>query len=205
MKVNRRIFGVAIVGVLGFLAGQSALAITAAGPELLTNPGFETGDFSGWTLSGSLSFEAVSPTFATTPNSGNYSAYFGAVGSYNYLSQWVATRPGDSYEISFYLANSGGNNSDAFLDWGGTQEVDVNTPNAFGWTYYSVTETASAWNTKVLFGFQQDPAYFNLDDTSVRDLTPHSDIPDQPVGLWMTAATLLGLCAAGYRRCQEVA
>jgi hypothetical protein len=214
MKVKRHIFGVAIVGMFGLLAGQSALAVVAVGPNLLNNPGFETGDFSGWSVAGIQDYDGVSDSLAIKPHSGGYSAYFGAVGDFNQIYQNIATTPGDSYDISFWLANniplngSPGISSEAYVDWGRGQlpGSDLLTTSTFGWTYYSYTATATSSTTQVLFAFEEDPAYFNLDDTSVRDLTFHSNIPDQPVGLWMTAATLLGLCAvAGSRRRQEVA
>jgi hypothetical protein len=218
-----KITGIACAGLLGLLASQSA-----EGQNLLANPGFETGDFSGWTLSGSTAFEGVSTSFASAPNSGSYSAFFGAVGSYNIISQTIATTVGDSYNVSFALDNSGGPYSEAFVDWGGSQVWDVQPTGTFGWTVFGWDETATSTSTTIAFGFEQVPSYFNLDDTSVVDLTPHTvitsgdgppivsvqntgnfappipdppKVPDQGAGFWAAAATLLGLCAvAGHRR-----
>jgi len=217
-KLGKRAFA----GVLGLLAGQSVQA-----HNLLANPGFETGDFSGWILSGSTAFEGVSSTFATTPNSGSYSAFFGAMGSYNLISQTINTVAGDSYNLSFFLDNSGGPYSEAFADWGGTLVWDVQPVATFGWNQFGVVLTATSASTTVTFGFEQVPSYFNLDDTSLVDLTANPSVvpitkttiagdgpnplddgkvPDQGAGLWATAATLLGLCAvAGFRRHQRAA
>jgi hypothetical protein len=218
---------IAFAGMLGSFANQTAQA-----QNLLANAGFETGNFQGWTLSGSTAFEGVSSTFATTPNSGSYSAFFGAVGSYNIISQTIATTVGDTYNISFALENSGGPYSEAFVDWDGAQVWDVQPSGTFGWNILGWNEVATSASTTISFGFEQDPSYFNLDDTSVVDITPHPLVapapgdntpppsvinttisddgdtvgkdppaPDQGVGLWTSAATLLGLCAvAGYGR-----
>ena len=127
--------GIAFAATLGLLAGQSASA-----QDLLVNPGFETGDFTGWSLSGSTAFEGVSSTFATTPYSGSFSAFFGAVGSYNIISQTIATTVGDQYNISFALDNSGGPYSEAFVNWGGNQVWDIQPTSTFGWTVFGWNE-----------------------------------------------------------------
>jgi hypothetical protein len=216
-KVN----GIAVAVAFGMFAGQAA-----SGENLLVNPGFETGTFAGWTPSGNTSFEGVSTSFVTTPYDGSYSAFFGAVGSYNIISQTIATTPGDNYNISFALYDGGGPFSDAYVDWGGAQVWNLAPKGTFGWTLFGVDAVATGSATTVSFGFEQDPSFFNLDDTSVVDLTQHTsvvpvnntstlappipdpvkgsdcpgDCPDQGVGLWASAATLLGLCAvAGYR------
>lgn len=211
---------IAFAGMLGLFAGQAVL-----GQDLLVNPGFETGNFSGWTLSGSTAFEGVSTSFATTPYSGNYSAFFGAVGSYNIISQTIATTVGDTYNISFALDNSGGPYSEVYVAWGGTQVFDIQPSHTFGWNDFGVDVAATSASTTVSFGFEQVPSYFNLDDASVVDLTSHPAVvpvlkttivddgdindkpaPDQGVGLWFSAATLLGLCAvAGFRRRPQTA
>jgi hypothetical protein len=173
MKVGNTTW-IAFVGMLVSLAEP-----TARGQNLLANPGFETGDFSGWTLSGSAAFEGVSTSFATAPHSGDYSAFFGAVGSYNLISQTLATTIGDSYNISFALNNSGGPYSEAFVDWGGAQVFDIQPAHTFGWNEFGVEATATSASTTITFGFEQVPSYFNLDDASVVDLTPHpAENPD---------------------------
>jgi hypothetical protein len=221
----RIISGMVLAASLGLFAGQSANA-----QNLLVNPGFETGNFAGWTLSGSTAFEGVSSTFATTPYAGSYSAFFGAVGSYNVISQTIATTPGDTYNISFALDNSGGPFSEAYLNWGGTQVWDLQPSGTFGWTQFGLNEQAAGSSITVSFGFEQVPSYFNLDNTSVVDLSQNGSftpilnttgvgnpipdpvkpdfavIADQGVGLLTSAATLLGLCAiAGYRSRRQTA
>ena len=138
-KVN----GIAVAVAFGMFAGQAA-----SGENLLVNPGFETGTFAGWTPSGNTSFEGVSTSFVTTPYDGSYSAFFGAVGSYNIISQTIATTIGDTYEISFDLFDAGGPSAKAYVDWGGTRVWNLSYSGSFGWTELSWTEVASSASTR---------------------------------------------------------
>ena len=71
-------------------AASFAVAGIASAQNLLDNPGFETGDFSGWTRSGNSGFTSI----ITSPvNSGSYAASFGPIGSEGYISQILVTNP----------------------------------------------------------------------------------------------------------------
>src|SRR5437763_4906428 len=87
----------ALVSLLGLGITQSARA------NLITNGGFGTGDFSGWTVFGTDN-DVVGAQPFTSPHSGKFQALFG-FGS-NFITQNVTTKPGSSYVSTFLLAAS---------------------------------------------------------------------------------------------------
>ncbi|MBV9760779.1 MAG: hypothetical protein JO340_09460 [Acidobacteriaceae bacterium] len=86
--------------------------------NIVSNCGFESGSFSGWSVTGNL-LGGVNGNYvgvdSSNPNSGNYEAYFGApssnfeTGSGNLygpstvLSQTVAALPGEYYQVQFFV------------------------------------------------------------------------------------------------------
>src|SRR5690242_21749347 len=105
-----------------WVIGGAAVVSLAAGPvmaapsqcdavagNLVTNCGFETGDFTGWTLSSNTSFTSVSPN-APYVHSGNFGAALGTVGGTSFLTQSQAlnTVPGATYLVSVWLESDGG-------------------------------------------------------------------------------------------------
>ena len=142
------------------------LTASAVHANLVVNPGFETGDFTGWTQFGNTSFTGVSGTFGeVAPHSGSNQAYFGAVGSVGGIEQTISVTPGQTYQISAWVYNFGGTPSEVQVIWGGDIIADVINPPACPYTLF--TGTVVATSSTVAFGFQQDPSYFLLDDISV--------------------------------------
>src|SRR6202011_3988465 len=94
-------------GSLGIIG--AFLAITASAParaELVVNGGFETGDFTGWTVSDPNGIVIDN----TDPNSGNADASLGTGGATGTLSQTLATTAGTLYQISYFLHNQDSTN-----------------------------------------------------------------------------------------------
>jgi len=139
----------------------------ASGQQLAQNPGFETGDFTDWTLTGNSNSVSVSTNFLYA-HSGAYGAELGPVGSLGYLSQNIVTVPGQSYCLSFWLDCPGGGATTEFLvSWNGVNIFGQTNLPAVGWTNLVFTNFATASNTTLQFGFRNDPSYFGLDDISV--------------------------------------
>jgi hypothetical protein len=147
---------------------------TAVVGNLVTNCGFETGDFSGWSQGGNTGATFVASNFDSfTPNSGTFFAALGPVGSDGTLSQTLTTVPGTLYAITWFLGSDGGTPNDFSATWGGTTLFSQkNLPTTNG-TYNEFTTNiaASTSTTVLMFSFRNDPGYQALDDVSVASTT----------------------------------
>jgi hypothetical protein len=105
-----------IVSCLVFGATQSKASSVCDGVagNLVANCGFETGDFTSWTLSGNdvpgeagnlYGVEGQDLVDGISPNSGSYQAFFATLDSNaTKLSQDITTTAGDQYTITFWVA-----------------------------------------------------------------------------------------------------
>ncbi len=184
----RMVKGILVLALLG-IAGP-------ARANVLVNGGFETGDFTGWSQSGNTGFTFVSPN---DPNSGKYSAWLGPVGSLGYLSQTVATIPGDFYTLNFFLASDGKTPNEFQVHFGGSPVFDQTNIPSQGYTDYQFTVAATSPSTALQFGFRNDQGFLMLDDVS---LTPSSSVAGapEPAGLTLLALGCVGLAARARRR-----
>jgi len=143
-------------------------ALSIAQP-LVKNGGFETGSFSGWTHSGNTADTSVTRSSAYV-HTGSYGAELGPSAAPGYLSQTMATTPGQSYKLSLWLRNPAGKTPTWFqVQWNGTSIFTQQNFAATGWTNLQFTVAATSSNTVLQLGFQDNPSYLGLDDIS---LTP---------------------------------
>ncbi|HTW65673.1 MAG TPA: hypothetical protein VME17_13695 [Bryobacteraceae bacterium] len=166
--------------------------------NLVSNCGFETGDFTSWILSGNTTDIGVS-SFSQAgygPNSGEYYAFLGAVGSDDILSQAIATIAGQSYVFTFYLASDGGTPNDFTAMFGGDtvfSETDIPQSGYVEWQY---DVAASSSSTVIAFDSRDDPGFLSLDDISVvaggTTATPEPRFYGMALGLLGLAGIVIG-------------
>jgi hypothetical protein len=164
----------------GLSVGAVGTAASAGMPNLVNNPDFETGDFSGWTQAGNTEFDVVDNS---DPHGGSYAATLGPVGFLGSLSQSLPTTPGQTYTLSFWLAHpyddSTPNEFRVSID-GNTLSDGTNLGN-FDYTQYSFNYTATNTQTTLRFDYQEDPAYFYLDDVSFQAAGITPSLVQRPV------------------------
>jgi len=157
-----------------------------AGQSLVQNGGFETGDFTGWTLNGNSAYNFVttSSTISGVVHSGSYGAALGQYGSLAYLYQTLATSPGQNYLLSLWLDNpnnSYGATPNQFLvQWDGTTLFNRTNIPYTAWTNLQFIVTATSTSTVLQFGSEDTPWYLGLDDISVTPV---------PVPMFQSATT----------------
>jgi hypothetical protein len=176
-------------------AGPVLAAGLCEGPgNLVANCGFETGDLTGWNSGGNLGFTAV--TSALYVNSGNFGFQMGPQGSTGFISQNLSTINGQGYTFSFFLMNDGGTPNFFSASWNGSSLLSFSDTGAIPFAQFSFSVTGTGSDV-VRFDFQQDPAYWGLDDVSVDSgLTA----APEPGTLAMLLAGIIPVVAIARRR-----
>lgn len=193
---------------ISILSG-ALFALLAAAPaqaiELLSNGGFETGDFSGWTQGGNSDFTYVvsglSPNGEYSgPQSGTYYAYAGPGTTDGTLSQTFVDNPGDKLAISGWAI--GNNMGPSYVNFLFNNALIVSTANPVPdqpWTQYSFGVTATGNDTFSL-AFRDDPAFIGLDGFSVSSSVSATPLPSSWTMMIAGFAVMLGFLWRKQRR-----
>jgi hypothetical protein len=198
---------------LSTFAAIAALLFSFAVPavhadNIVVNGGFETGDFSGWTVTNGGAFTLVDSKYnlgGFGAHTGSSYAALGAVEHLGSVSQTLATTPGQAYTLGFFLASDGFTPNQLKVDWDGTTVFDLSNLPRQGYTEFKIPVLATGASTTLTFFERNDPGYLSLDDVSVSSSdqvrgsggTPPPS--PEPGSLTLLALGALGIGLGGLR------
>jgi hypothetical protein len=185
---------------------------TASAANLVQNFGFETGDFTSWTVNTSAD-DTWEVGDAGGAFAGTYYASTGCVGApcitgtaaqQASLSQTLATTAGQTYTLTFEFSTQGyGTYNELDVLWNGTSVLDLGPGGTLGvvsaYTLYTASNlSATSSSSTLTFLGRQDPGWDALDNVDV-ELSGTSGVPEPSTWLLMGGA-LLPLLRAARRR-----
>ncbi|HZQ48189.1 MAG TPA: hypothetical protein VFC07_14330, partial [Verrucomicrobiae bacterium] len=142
--------------------------------SIVSNGGFETGDFSFWNLNAN-GYNIVDNGSASslTPHSGTYLAALGQATTLGYLSQTLPTAANQPYLLSLWLDSPDGRTPNQFqVSWNGTTLFNRTNLGVLGWTNLQYLVVATSGSTVLQFAFRDDPKFLGLDDVTVTPVSP---------------------------------
>ena len=146
---------------------SSPLVVTLNAPvNLVANGNFATGDFTDWTLGGNDDDGQI--VIDTNAEGGSiYAAGMGSMGANGTLSQTIATTPGETYTLSFWLQNEASGTNDFKAIWNGQTLLSLTNATQSGYTEYTYTVTATSSTTTLEFSAANGPSQWDLDNISL--------------------------------------
>lgn len=180
MKTRAGIFCIGLL-CLGVTQAKASDYCDSVSGNLVVNCGFETGDFTDWSLSGNdvpgelnnlYGVEGTDPVDSIAPHSGSDQTFVAdLVSNATTLSQSLTTVAGDEYTVSFFLAqdtaptSSYGNELSVSFD--GNVLASLSDIGVEGYTRYSFTGVTSDKSTDLSLTLGNGLGEFLLDDATV--------------------------------------
>ncbi len=152
--------------LLPALLALGVASSAGAGVNLVTNGGFETGDFTGWANTSAQAGSGLS--VIAQPHTGAFAANWTQL-TLDTIVQNIATSVGEDYVLEFWVWNGGVDKDGLFVE---VDDVSVySSQNPLGvpledWTYFSIPFQALGGVTEIVF-----KAYDAISDVLVDDIS----------------------------------
>jgi hypothetical protein len=184
---------------LFLLATAFVVPNAAKADNLVQNGGFETGDFSNWTVTGDTQGAQVVNDGGA--HSGTYYAKFNAIDGYVDITQTISTphtpNTPSLYDLIFWEKLVDLPPTDFQVFWGSELIADFRNTGSQEWTKYEFDGlSANQQQTQLTFAFKVfDPqSFFGLDDISVSGQAP------EPGSLMLLGSGVLALAGVARRQ-----
>jgi hypothetical protein len=188
---------------VGLFAAVALASATSASAGPIINGGFETGNFTGWNISGSAPCTAVGnalnngnscvPQYTLAPHGGTYEAAIGDIPTSIYQD---VTTSAILYNVSFWLANSplgpaGGGFVPVVASWGGIQILSIPNFVPQPYTQFSFTLMGKPGTTRLEIGTAPGQIPPNYGSLLIDDVTV--SVPDGGMTLMLLGGALAGV------------
>jgi hypothetical protein len=163
----------------------------AVAGNLVKNCGFETGDFSDWTVTHAALDSNIGVSNGIFAHSGRFSAFFGAGRDEDSISQVLSTTAGRAFHLSFFLTNTftlPAGLADFSASWDGTRLFSAPI-TAFGYTQFSFVVPGTGRDT-LQFAGRNVTSFFGLDDIVVTPVPEPGTLSLFGLGLLLGCAFL---------------